>query len=56
MGVNVQDDFMYVASNFLNCKVGRIPFYYLVLPVGVNPKKVATWEPIIEKFKAKLSP
>lgn len=54
MGLNVQDEFMYVASEFLNFKVGTIPFSYFGLPVDANPKKAATCEPIIEKFKTRL--
>jgi hypothetical protein len=39
-GVNV--DFLKNAEEFLNCKVGVIPFIYLVLLVGTNPRKYVT--------------
>ncbi|KAK2372487.1 hypothetical protein QL285_073613 [Trifolium repens] len=42
MGANVTDDFLDMASNFLNCRVGTIPFKYLGLPVGANPRKMST--------------
>ena len=38
----------------LNCRIMRIPFTYLGLPVGANPRRVETWTPVIEKVKKKL--
>ena len=32
-----------------------MPFLYLGLPVGANPKSKAVWNPIIEKFESKLT-
>jgi hypothetical protein len=54
MGVNVSQNFMRVASGFLNCRVGSIPFVYLGLPVGANHKRVATWEPLISSLRKRL--
>jgi hypothetical protein len=54
MGVNVSQEFMTVASAFLNCKTSSIPFIYLGLPVGANPRRVATWEPLIETLRKRL--
>ena len=28
---------------------------YLEIPIGVNPRRLETWEPIIAKFKKKLT-
>ena len=36
VGINVGEDFMDMACNFLNCSEGRIPFIYLGLSVGAN--------------------
>jgi hypothetical protein len=55
IGVNVSADFMRMASSFLNCKVGSIPFMYLGLPVGANARKLSTWEPVLERISAKLN-
>ena len=55
MGVNVSPEFMSMASNFLNCSLGNIPFVYLGLPVGANPRKLSTWEPMLEKNSRKLN-
>jgi hypothetical protein len=40
IGINVQREF--TACSFLHCREGVIPFNYLGLPVGANPKKVST--------------
>jgi hypothetical protein len=42
VGVNVSDEFMFMATEFLNCRRGSIPFKYLGLPVGGNPRKLDT--------------
>jgi len=55
IGVNVPSDFMQMACNFLNCSEGCIPFKYLGLPVGANPKSVSTWEPLVESISGKLN-
>jgi hypothetical protein len=54
MGIGLDDSFFTVASNFLNCKLGRFPFIYLGLPVGANQMKEATWEPVIKVLKRRL--
>ncbi|KAG6424338.1 hypothetical protein SASPL_114755 [Salvia splendens] len=35
----------------LKCGVAKLPISYLGIPLGANPKKSATWKPIIEKAK-----
>jgi len=39
----------------LNCKVGYIPFMYLGLPIGGNVRRLSFWEPLLNKFKSRLS-
>jgi hypothetical protein len=55
VGVNVSHDFMRMASAFLNCRVSSLPFKYLGLPVGANPRRVATWEPLIVSLRKRLA-
>jgi hypothetical protein len=55
MGVNISEEFMVMASRFLNCRIGRAPFKYLGLPVGANPRRVATWQPMIDVLKNRLN-
>jgi hypothetical protein len=54
LGVEVDAPFMGVAAKFLNCKLGKFPFIYLGLPVGANPRKEATWDPVIEVLQKRL--
>jgi hypothetical protein len=42
IGVNVPSSFLNMASNFLNCRIGALPFKYLGLPIGANPKSLST--------------
>jgi len=42
IGVNVDNDFMDMACNFLNCSRGSVPFKYLGLPVGANSRSLST--------------
>lgn len=39
ISLNVEERFNCAAARFLNCKQGGIPFKYLGLPVGANPRK-----------------
>jgi hypothetical protein len=54
MGVNVPPLFLESTCNFLNCKLGAIPFLYLGLPVGANPRRCATWDPLIDHIRKRL--
>jgi hypothetical protein len=54
VGKNVDADFMTMASCFLHCKIGGLPFQFLGIPVGVNPRKVVTWNPVLEAMRSRL--
>lgn len=51
---NVEEEFMFKMVSLCKCKIGSLPFDYLRIPLGADPRKLATWKPIVEKFK-KLS-
>jgi hypothetical protein len=53
--VNLDGPFLTEAAKFLNCKIGSIPFIYLGLPIGANPRKEATWKPVIEVLHKRLN-
>jgi hypothetical protein len=55
VGVNVSDTFMDVACSFLNCIKGSLPFKYLGLPVGANPRRISTWDPVVLSLRNKLN-
>jgi hypothetical protein len=47
-GINLDDSFLRASSSFLHCGVDSIPFRFLGIPVGANPRRKSTWLPIIE--------
>jgi hypothetical protein len=55
VGINVSNDFICMASNFLNCRIGHTPFKYLGLPVGANPRLSSTWKPVVDAIKRRLN-
>ncbi len=54
-GINVLSNEVVVYSKTLNCTQMVVPFKYLGLEVGGNPRKKLFWEPVITKLKARLS-
>lgn len=55
MGVNVDNHFLSSAAEFMNCRVAAMPFKYLGLSVGANPRLVSTWQPLIDALVRRLS-
>lgn len=53
--VNVDEDFLSVASAFLCCKAGSLPFSFLGIPVGCNHRTQSPWKSLVQKLKNKLS-
>ncbi|KAL8481955.1 hypothetical protein ACS0TY_028191 [Phlomoides rotata] len=45
---------MVVAENFLNCKRGVVPFYYLGITIDTIASDTRVWEPVVEKVRMKL--
>jgi len=43
------------AARYLNCELLVIPFLYLGLPIGANPRRSDTWDPIVKKCERKLT-
>ncbi|XP_019418518.1 PREDICTED: uncharacterized protein LOC109329295 [Lupinus angustifolius] len=42
--MRLSDSSIAAAADFLFCKVGSIPFLYLGIPVGANPRRLSTWQ------------
>jgi hypothetical protein len=55
MGVNVSSSFLEGSASFLHCKLGSLPFTYLGLPVGANPRLASTWDPVIKTIEKRLN-
>ncbi|MCI91917.1 putative RNA-directed DNA polymerase, partial [Trifolium medium] len=55
VGVNIPDSWLYEAAAALSCKVGKVPFLYLGLPIGGDPRRLSFWEPVLTRIKNRLS-
>ncbi|CAL0303504.1 unnamed protein product [Lupinus luteus] len=55
IGIKSSESFVQMAVNKLLCGIGSIPFKFLGIPVGANPRRSSMWNPIIDSFKKKLS-
>jgi len=55
VGMNVAMSWLNEAAMVLNCKVGSIPFMYLGLSIGGNARRLSFWEPLLNRFKCRLS-
>ncbi|XP_024630905.2 uncharacterized protein [Medicago truncatula] len=53
--VNIGSSWLYEAASVLSCKVGTVPFLYLGMPIGGNPRRLCFWEPIVNRIKSRLS-
>lgn len=42
------------ACIFLNFRQASLPLVYLGPPVGANPRRVDTWEPLVEQIRRRL--
>ncbi|GAU22230.1 hypothetical protein TSUD_227660 [Trifolium subterraneum] len=54
-GINVDDRVLAADSTFLSCKIGSIPFKFLGIPVGPNPRRRETWKPVVEAMNKRLN-
>jgi hypothetical protein len=54
-GINVDTNFLDAGSSFLNCRADVLPFKFLGIPVGSNPRRRETWKPVVEAMSNKLS-
>lgn len=54
-GVGVEDGLVEEFAAKLNCPSHKLPLKYLGLPLEANPGRKQTWQPIVDRFKKKLS-
>lgn len=55
VGFCVNEKFIYHMVAICKCKIGELPFNYLGIPIGADPREVSTWNEVVEKFRRKLS-
>jgi len=53
--VNIADSWLNKAASILHYKVGNVPFLYLGLSIGGNPRKLAFWDLVLHTIKSRLS-
>ncbi|XP_058784431.1 uncharacterized protein LOC131659235 [Vicia villosa] len=54
IGINSNDHFLDAVSHFLSCKREESSFHFLGIPIGCNPRKESSWNPIVDKMKCRL--
>ncbi|CAJ2667239.1 unnamed protein product [Trifolium pratense] len=55
VGVNIPESWLGEAASALCCKVGKIPFLYLGLPIGGDSRRLGFWKSMLERLKNRLS-
>lgn len=54
IGINTNPHFLEAVSHFLSCRLEESSFYFLGIPIGFNPRKEATWNPLFLKVRNRL--
>ena len=54
VGVNINASWLSEAAFVLGCKVGKMSFLYLGLPIGGDPRRLLFWEPVVNRIKSRL--
>lgn len=55
IGVAVDTGELQVLAAILNCRVQLLPFTYLGLQIGGNPRRVSFWNPVLNKLRSRLT-
>jgi len=53
--INIYESWLTEASFILRCKMGRLHFLYLGIPVGGDSRKLNFWHPLIDRIESRLS-
>jgi len=53
--INIVESWLQEAASILSCKIGKIPFMYLGLPIDGDARRLSFWDPVIERLKSRLS-
>jgi len=54
-GINISDSWLTEAALVMNCRRGNVPFTYLGLPIGGDPRKLSFWKPVVDCIVSRLS-
>ena len=53
--IGKSDQWRKEAAEYLNCRILPLPFMYLGIPIGDNPRRSEFWDPILRKCERKLA-
>ena len=53
--IGMSESWKVTAASYLNCRLLVIPFLYLGIPIGANPRCFELWDPIVKKSERKLA-
>jgi hypothetical protein len=54
-GINVEDRLLSAGAAFLSCRAESIPFKFLGLPAGINPRRLVMWESVVDTMAKRLN-
>jgi hypothetical protein len=55
VGLNVEDRLLEAGSSFLSCLSDVVPFKFLGILVGANPRRSETWKPVVAAMTKRLN-
>ncbi|KAH1114716.1 hypothetical protein J1N35_008094 [Gossypium stocksii] len=55
VGFDIEEELLFRMAAICRCKIGKLPFNYLGIPLGADPRKVSSWDAIIDRVERKLS-
>lgn len=53
VGFGVNEELTYRITVVCKCKIGELSFNYLRIPLRAYPRKISTWDEIVERFERK---
>jgi hypothetical protein len=54
-GINIESRLLEAGAAFLSCRSDVIPFKFLGVSVGANPRRRETWKPVVESMSKRLN-
>ncbi|KAL4302531.1 hypothetical protein GQ457_10G018910 [Hibiscus cannabinus] len=55
VALGVEGDLVEEVAGLLRCEVGSLPFMYLGLPLGCNPREKGVWDPMVSRVRSRLA-
>jgi len=54
VGINIIESWLQEAAFILSCKIGKIYFMYLGIPIGGDARRLSFWDLVIERLKSRV--